>query len=103
MYKSGQRTDLDSYRPISVISVFSKLLERLTHDQLFEFLKTNESITCSQAAFWELFSTITSLIGSKDFWYENIDRSNLNLTIFLDLKKAFDTVDHDVLLKKLHA
>ena len=50
-----------------------------------------------------LYSTITSLISSTDFWYENIDRSNVNLTIFLDLKKAFDTVDHDILLRKLRA
>ena len=103
IYKSGPRTDLNNYRPFSVISVFSKLLERLTHGQLFEFLKTNKSITCNQAAFRMLYSTITSLVSSTDFWYENIDRSNENLTIFFDHKKAFDTVDHDVLLKKLCA
>ena len=60
-------------------------------------------MTCNQAAFRKLCSTITSLISSTDFWYENIDRSNVNLNIFFDLKKAFDTVDHDILLKKLSA
>ena len=79
------------------------MLERLTHDQLFEFLKTNIIITCNQAAFRKLYSTITSLISSADLWYENINHSNANLIIFLDLKKAFDTVDHDILLKKLRA
>ena len=79
------------------------MLERLTHDQLFEFLNINKSITCTQTAFRKLYSTITSLISSTYFWYENIDRSNVNLTIFLDLKKAFDTVDHDILLRKLRA
>ena len=103
IHKSGSKTDVNNYRPISVISVFSRMLERLTHDQLFEFLKINKSITCNQAAFRKLYSTITSLISSTDFWHENIDRSNVNLTIFLDLKKAFDTVDHDILLKKLRA
>ena len=103
IYKSGPITDVNNCRPISVISVFSRMLERLTHDQLFEFLKINKSITCNQAAFRKLYSTITSLIGSIDFWYENIDRSNVNPTIFLDLKKAFDTVDHDMLLKKSSA
>ena len=103
IYKSGPKTDVNNYRPISVISVFSRMLERLTHDQLFDFLKINKSITCNQAAFRKLYSTITSLISGTDFWYENIDHSNVNLTIFLDLKKAFDTVDHGILLKKLSA
>ena len=103
IHKSGPKTNLNNYRPISVISVFAKLLERLTHDQLFEFLKANESITCNKSTFRKLYSTIASLTGSIDFWYENIDRSNVNLKSFLYLKKAFDTVDHVVLLKKLHA
>ena len=79
------------------------MLERLMHDQLFAFLNINKSITCTQAAFRKQYSTIISLISSTDFWYENIDRSNVNLIICLDLKKVFDTVDHDILLKKLSA
>ena len=75
------------------------MLVRLTHDQLFEFIKTNESITCNKSAFRELYSVVTSLENSTDLWYENTDRSNVNLTVFLDLRKAFDTVDQDVLLK----
>ena len=51
IYKSGPTTELNNYGPISVISVFSRLLDRLAHDELFEFLKTNESMTCNQAAF----------------------------------------------------
>ena len=103
IYKSGPKSDTNNYRPISVISVFSRMLERLTHDQLFEFLKTNKRLTSNQAAFRKHYSTITSLIGSTDYWYESIDHSKVNLTVFLDLKKAFDTVDHSVLMKKLRA
>ena len=87
-YKSSQKTDLNNYRPISVISVFSRMLEPLTYDHLFEFLKINKSITCNQAAFRKLYSMIISLISSADFWYKNIDSSNVNLTIFLNLRKA---------------
>ena len=47
IYKSGPKTDVNNYRPISIISVFSRMLERLTHDQLFEFLNINKSITCT--------------------------------------------------------
>ena len=101
VYKSGPKTELNNYRPISVISVLSKLLERLTHDQLFEFLETNKSITCNQAAFRKSLLTITSLISITDFWYEKIVHSNINLIIFVDLKKAFYTVAQDILLKKL--
>ena len=55
----------------------------------------------SQSAFQKLCSTITSLIDSTDYWYENINEKQLNLAIFLDLKKPFDTVDHKILLEKL--
>ena len=103
IYKSGPKTDTNNFRPISVIYVFSRMLERLTHDQLFEFLKTNKRLTRNQAAFRKHYSTITSLVGSTDYWYESIDHSKVNLTVFLDLKKAFDTVDHSVLMKKLRA
>ena len=59
---------------------------------MFDFLLENNVITKNQSAFRKLYSTITSLICSTDFWYENIDSKKLNLTIFLDLKKAFDKV-----------
>ena len=100
IYKSGPKTDANYYRLISVISLFSRMLERLTRDQLFEFLKTNKRLTSNQAAFCKHYSTMTSLIGSTDYWYESIDHSKVNLTVFLDLKKASDTVDHSVLMKK---
>ena len=77
------------------------MLERILHDQLFELLQTNNTLTDNQAAFRKLYSTMTSLIASTDYWYENIDCSKINLTIFLDLKKAFDTVDHTILIQKL--
>ena len=55
----------------------------------------------SQLAFQKLYSTITSSIDSTGHWYENIDHKQLNLAIFLDLKKAFYAVDHKILLEKL--
>ena len=64
------------------------------------FLTTNESITCSQAAFCKLYPTITSLISSKRIF---IDGSNVSFISFLDLKKDVDTVDHDVLSRNLYA
>ena len=101
IFKSGSKSEANNYRPISVISVFSRILERIVHDQVYEYLKVNKVLTMSQSAFQKLCSTITSLIDSTDYWYENIDHKQLNLAIFLDLKKAFDTFDHKILLEKL--
>ena len=101
IFKSGSKSVANNYRPISVISVFSRILERIVHDQVYEYLKVNKVLTMSQSAFQKLCSTIPSLIDSTDYWYENIDHKQLNLAIFLDLKKAFDTVDHKILLEKL--
>ena len=103
IFKSGAKNDASNYMPISVISIFSRMLERLVHDQLFDFLKANKKLTCNQSAFQKLCSTITSLITGTDYWYENMDSRKINLTLFLDFKKAFDTVDHSVLMKKLRA
>ena len=55
----------------------------------------------SQFAYRKLHSTITSLISVSDYWYENIDKNDVNFALFLDLKKAFDTVDHEILIGKL--
>ena len=99
--KSCVRTDINNYRPISAIFVFSRMLERISHDQLFEFLQRNNTLTDNQAAFRKLYSTMTSLIPSTGYWYENIDCSKINLTIFLDLQKAFNTVGHTILIQKL--
>ena len=103
VFKSGQKSNLSNYRPISVLSVFSRLLEKLAHDQLYDFLRANELLSKNQFAFRKLHSTITSMLNITETWYKNIDERKLNVSIFLDLKKAFDTVDHDILLSKFSA
>ena len=103
IFKTGSKKDANNCRPISVISVFSRMLEKIVHDQLIEYLITNKVSTPNQSAFRKLYSTVTSLINSTDYWYDNMDKKQLNLAIFLDLKKAFDTVDHRILIKKLGA
>ena len=81
IFKSGAKKDLNNYRPFSVISMFSRLLERLVHEHIFDFILENNTITKNQSAFRKLYFTITSLIRSTDHWYENIDKKKLNLTI----------------------
>ena len=101
IFKSSSQKNVNNYRPNSVILIFPRILEGIVHDQLFDFLLENNVITKNQSAFRKLYSTITSLICSTDYQYENIDSKILNLTIFLDLRKAYDTVDYSIMLKKL--
>ena len=92
---------MNNYRPISVISIIAKVFERIVYDQLYSFLADEEIITNQQSGFRSLHSTVTALLEATDSWALDIDRDNVNAVAFLDLKKAFDTVDHDVLLSKL--
>ena len=80
--KLGAKNDANNYRPISVISVFSRIFEGKFHDQLYEFLRANKVVTRNQSAFQKLHSTVTSLICSKDSCCENMDHKKLNLRIF---------------------
>ena len=101
--KSCQKTHLWNYRPISVLSVFSMLLERIVHDQVISYMNDNALFTKSQYSFRKLHSTTTSLINVTELWFSNVNRHEVNAGVFWDLKKAFDTVDHDILLAKLSA
>ena len=101
IFKSGARNEKNNYRPLSALLVFAKLFEKIVHDQLSDFLLSHRILSMSQFAYRKLHSTITSLISVSDYWYENIDKNNLNFALFLDLKQAFDTVDHEILVRKL--
>ena len=101
IFKSGSRSEANNYRPIPVVSVFSRILEKIVHNQIYECLKATKALTMIQSVFEKCCSTITSLIDITDNWYETINKKQLNLTIFLDLKQAFDTVNHKSLLEKL--
>ena len=95
------RDDRSNYRPISVLPFISRLFEKLIFNQFYEYLDANKSLYEHQSGFRLLHSVTTALMASTNDWYMNIDKGKYTGLIFIDLKKAFDTVDHEILLDKL--
>ena len=102
LFKQCEPFDLNNYRPISVMFVVAKVFERIVYDQLYNFLNSEEIISKQQSGFRSLHSTVTALLEATDSWAFNIDRGYVNAVVFLDLKTAFDTVDHEILLTKMN-
>lgn len=101
VYKGGERDDVSNYRPISVLSAISKILEKMVNGRLLNYLNKFNIISPSQFGFRQGVSTEDAVTALTTLVTEQLDKGNRCLSVFIDLKKAFDTVSFPILVCKL--
>ena len=101
IHKSKSKTDINNYRPISLVSSFSKLLERIVKSRLMSFLVSSNFFYTHQYGFLPKSGTANAVFDTVVKIQEAIDCGKRAAVTFIDLRKAFDTVDHDILIEKL--
>ena len=101
IYKSGNKSDPNNYRPISLLPAFSKILEKIVCDRLFQFLLKHNVLSSKQYGFIRGRSTEQAMLDILLQITKAIEEKKFTLGIFLDLSKAFDSLSHNILLDKM--
>ena len=98
----GAREDVSNYRPVSLLPLPGKLLEKVVHKRITQFFTDHEILSENQGGFRKGFSTTATIADLTDDMFANLNQGLTTLASFIDLKKAFDTVNLTILLKKLN-
>ena len=101
IFKSKDRSVCTNYRPISLLPVVSKILERVIKKRLYKFIVDNNLLYNSQYGFRNNHSTVNAITEFIGKILKGFEEENCAISVFLDLSKAFDTIDHRILLNKL--
>ena len=101
LFKGGDKRVRGNYRPISLLPLFSKLFEKVIAKRLRSYFEANNILTYHQFGFRKSHSTELAVTNLYDALLKNLDQKDITCAIFLDLAKAFDSVDHRILLRKL--
>jgi len=101
LHKKGDENNPSNYRPISILTCFSKIIEKLIHKRLSNFLDKNNTIVCQKYGFQKGIFTAHVILDIITTSFDNIHNSKYTGIFFLDLQKVFDTVCHKILLAKL--
>ena len=102
IYKKGDSSNMSNYRPISKLPSISKIIERIVFNQLNTYFHKHKLLNTNQYGFRSKHSTELAALHVVDEVINDLDRNSVPLNIYLDLSKAFDTLDHTILLSKLH-
>ena len=101
IFKSGNPSDPTNFRPISLVPVIMKVVERVVHQQLYHYLSQNHLLACTQHGFRPRHSTETALLSVTDRILAATDRGEVSMLCLVDLSKCFDVIDHELLIGKL--
>ena len=96
LYKAGEKDLFTNYRPVSLLPQFSKIREKIYYSRLDKFISKHDILSNSQYGFRQNMSTNLAFLELVEELTSSIDEKNKTIGVFIDLNKAFDTIDHDI-------